>query len=349
MLDLWMEADLPRALAGMEERFEPLRGASIFMTGGTGFVGTWLLEALRHADRAYGLDMRVTILTRDPAKFAQKAPHLAAWPAFEFVSGDILSAHLPGGHYTHLIHAATDASAALNDTDPLAMFDTVVSGTRWALELARTRGIPRVLFMSSGAVYGPQPWELERVPESWTGGPSCTNPLSAYAEGKRAAETLCAIYAKQYGLDVVTARIFALLGPHIELGIHFAAGNFIRDAMQGRRVVVKGDGRPCRSYLYASDLTVWLLAMLVRAKPGAVYNVGSDQTVSIADLARRTSDLLGGGGVEIQGDPDTGWNPGRYVPDTSLIRRDLGVRQTLSLDEAILKTALWNGWEPRPS
>jgi dTDP-glucose 4,6-dehydratase len=227
------------------------------------------------------------------------------------------------------------------------MFDTVVSGTRWALEFARQREIPRTLFMSSGAVYGQQPWELERVPESWSGGPICTNPLAAYAEGKRAAEMLCAIYAKQFGLDIVTARIFALLGPHIELGIHFAAGNFIRDAMQGRPVIVKGDGRPCRSYLYASDLTAWLLAMLVKARPGAVYNVGSDQSVSIADLARRTSDLLGGDGVTILGAQDPGWNPGRYVPDTSLIRHELGVQQTQSLDEAILKTALWNGWEPK--
>ena len=125
------------------------------------------------------------------------------------------------------------------------------------------------------------------------------------------------------------------------------AGQFIRDAMQGRPVVVKGDGRPCRSYLYASDLTAWLLAMLVKARPGAVYNVGSDQSVSIAELARRTSDLLGGDGVTILGAQDPGWNPGRYVPDTSLIRSELGVQQTQSLDEAILRTALWNGWEPK--
>jgi len=342
-----MESDIQMVVEATENVLTSLRGSHIFLTGGTGFIGTWLLEALRQADMSLGLKLKATILTRNPARFAIKAPHLAAWPGFSFVAGDVLSSDSPVGAFTHLIHAATDASAELNERNPLAMFDTVVAGTRWALEFARQRDIPRTLFMSSGAVYGQQPWELERVPESWSGGPLCTNPLAAYAEGKRAAEMLCAIYAKQFGLDIVTARIFALLGPHIELGIHFAAGNFIRDAMQGRPVIVKGDGRPCRSYLYASDLTAWLLAMLVKARPGAVYNVGSDQSVSIADLARRTSDLLGGDGVTILGAQDPGWNPGRYVPDTSLIRHELGVQQRQSLDEAILKTALWNGWEPK--
>lgn len=322
-----------------------LQGARIFLTGGTGFIGTWLLETLRHAGQERGLDLTVTVITRDPDRFKVKAPHLATWPAFEFIGGNVLSADFPEGDWTHLIHAATDASADLNARDPLAMFDTVVSGTRWALELARLRKIPRTLFMSSGAVYGQQPWEMERVSEAWTGGPSCTNALAAYAEGKRAAEMLCAIYAKQFGLDIVTARIFALLGPYIELGIHFAAGNFIRDAMAGREIIVQGDGRPCRSYLYASDLVVWLLTMLVDARPGAIYNVGSDQALSIRDLAEKTSDVLGGKGVRILGQADVGWNPGRYVPDTSLICRELELTQTVTLEEAIKRTAVWNGWE----
>lgn len=342
-----LEDDIRSICAQIPDVLQSLRGSRIFLTGGTGFIGTWLLETLRQADMEFGLGLKVAILTRDPERFAVKAPHLASCPAFSFATGNVLTSEFPSGDFTHLVHAATDASADLNEHNPLAMFDTVVSGTRWALEMAKRLQIPRTLFMSSGAVYGQQPWEMERVPETWTGAPQCTDARAAYAEGKRAAEMLCSIYAKQFGLDIVTARIFALLGPHIELGIHFAAGNFIRDAMQGRPVIVKGDGRPCRSYLYASDLIVWLLTILTNAKPGAVYNVGSDESISIGQLAQRTSELLGGQGAVILGAPDMGWNPGRYVPDTSLIRNDLGVAQTQSLDAAILKTALWNGWEPK--
>ena len=152
------------------------------------------------------------------------------------------------------------------------------------------------------------------------------------------------IYGRQFGLNVVNARIFALLGPLLSLDIHFAAGNFIRDAIAGRKIIVKGAGTAVRSYLYAADLTVWLWTILLRAAPGAVYNVGSEEAVSIAELAERTARLLGDGGFEVLGKPDAGWNPGRYVPSTALIRDELGLSATVGLDEAIRRTAIWNGW-----
>lgn len=339
------ENDLADVLAQTSEIWPALRDARIFITGGTGFIGCWLLESLRYADQKLSLGVKVTILTRDPSAFAAKAPHLARYSAFTFLAGDISTFVTPEGEFTHLIHAATDASAHLNEHDPRQMFDTVVSGTRRALDFAVEKSIPRTLYLSSGAVYGQQPWEMTHVREDWMGGPDCTNARNAYAEGKRAAEMLCAIYAKQFGLTIANARIFALLGPYISLGIHFAAGNFIRDAMEGRPVIVNGNGRPCRSYLYASDLTVWLWHMLVRGKPARRYNVGSDESVSIRDLAERVARVVGTGEFVVRGATDTGWNPGRYVPDTSLAGQELGLYKSVSLDEAIRRTALWNGWK----
>jgi nucleoside-diphosphate-sugar epimerase len=227
------------------------------------------------------------------------------------------------------------------------MFDTVLQGTRRALDFAVEKAVDRVLFLSSGAVYGQQPWEMERVAESWTGAPICVDPRAAYAEGKRAAEILCAIYQKQFGVNIAIARIFALLGPYLSLDIHFAAGNFIREARQGTSITVNGNGLPCRSYLYASDLTVWLWHMLVRAEPGKPYNVGSDLSISVRELAETVSDTLSNVGCRVLGAPDQGWNLGRYVPDTSLIGRDLGLYQTVGLNEAIRRTALWHGWKEK--
>jgi len=327
------------------ELWTDLKHARLFMTGGTGFIGCWLLEALRHADTNLGLGLHVTVLTRDPAAFHRKAPHLASYESFRFVAGDVTNFAVPDQSFSYLIHAATDASAELNEKDPRRMFETVVQGTRRALDFASEKKVRRCLFLSSGAVYGRQPWEMERVGEDWIGAPDCTDPKNAYAEGKRAAEMLCSIYAKQFGLKIAIARIFALLGPYLSLDIHFAAGNFILDAMQGKPVIVQGNGLPCRSYLYASDLTVWLLHMLVRATPGKPYNVGSDESVSIRDLAERTSQLLGTGEFKVLGAADSGWNPGRYVPKTDLVAQELGLYRTVSLDEAIRRTALWHGWK----
>ena len=315
-----------------------LGGARIFMTGGTGFIGRWMLEALAFSD----CDAEVVILSRDPDAFAARAPHLAS--RFEFVAGDVMDFAAPPGRFTHVIHAATDASAALNANDPRRMFDTIVTGTRRVLDLAVERGAGRLLFLSSGAVYGAQPWEVGHVAEDWHGGPDPRDPKSSYGEGKRAAELLCAIYGQQFGLDVVTSRIFALLGPLLSLDIHFAAGNFIRDAMAGRAIRIESAGTAVRSYLYAADLTAWLWLMLLRAPRGATWNMGSEEAVSIADLARRTAAVLGGPGVEVLGQADAGWNPGRYVPSTSLVRQGLGVAPTITLDAAIRRTAIFNGW-----
>jgi UDP-glucuronate decarboxylase len=332
----------------MFERLKPdwpaLKDARILITGGTGFIGRWMLEALRDADQRLGLGVKVVNLSRNPQAFVAKAPHLTSYPAFEFLAGDICDPPSFATRFTHVIHAATDASADLNLNNPRRMFDTVVTGTRRALDIAIETQAQRFFFLSSGAVYGRQPWEIERVPENWMGGPDCQDPRSAYGEGKRAAEMMCAIYGKQFGLDVITARIFALLGPLLSLDIHFAVGNFIRDALDGKTVRVEGSGQAVRSYIYAADLTVWLWTMLLRSQRGSIFNVGSEEAVSLADLAQRVAALIGNGQCEILGKPDPGWNPGPYVPSTAKIRRELGVVAEVGLDDALRCTAIWNGW-----
>lgn len=331
--------DLEAIDAALAPLWPQLDGARLFVTGGTGFIGQWMLEALVCAP----IEIEVTLLSRDPAGFAKRAPHLAGM--CRMVEGDILSLPQIGSGFTHIIHGATDASAALNQADPLLMFDTIERGTRAVLDLARQCDA-RVLMMSSGAIYGLQPWKVSHVGENFRNGPDPRDPSSAYGEGKRAAEMLCAIYGKQFGVDVVTARIFALLGPLLSLDIHFAAGNFIRDAIAGRTIRVEGSGEAVRSYLYAADLAVWLWTLLISAPPGATYNVGSEEDVSIAELARRTAAVLGAPEVEILGRPDPGWNPGRYVPSTARVRGELGLSATVPLNEAIRRTAAANGWTP---
>jgi dTDP-glucose 4,6-dehydratase len=341
-----LRPDLDAVLALTGPVWPALSGARLMITGGTGFIGKWLLESLRHANRTLGTGITATILTRNPEGFRAAQPHLGEDPAFRFVAGDV--AHLPpmpGGPFTLAIHGATEASAHLNVNDPLRMFDTIVDGTRAVLDWAVAQDVPRMLFLSSGGVYGPQQPDLERVPESWRGGFDCTDHGAAYGQGKRAAEALCAIFARQRGLQVVIARIFALLGPHLPLDVHFAAGNFIRDAMKGGPVIVQGDGTPFRSYLYASDLAVWLLHLLVRGESLAPVNVGSDQGIAIADLARKVADLLGPCACEVRGQPKPGVPPARYVCATDRARDQYGLRRTVSLEEAILRTARWNGWD----
>lgn len=318
--------------------WESLRNSRLLFTGGTGFIGRWLLEALQQANDRFGLDLRITVPSRRIETFRQRAGHLLANGKLTLVPLD-LAVTPPDGDFTHIIHAATDASTTLNEETPLTVFQTIVRSTEHVLELAASRPGIKLLFLSSGAVYGLQPPGLEGVPEGWNGSPNPQVSKNSYGEAKRAAEMLCAIYCKQFGVNVVTARIFSLLGPLLPLGAHFAAGNFIRDALAGETIVVQGNGRPVRSYLYPSDLATWLLALLTGNPREVAYNVGSERSVSIDELAQTIAQLIGRNGHKILGRDDTGWNTGRYVPNTALIRGEFGLTETVSLEDAILRTA----------
>jgi nucleoside-diphosphate-sugar epimerase len=331
--------DLDRFLARTAALGEDLGGARIFITGGTGFYGGWLLETLTAAvDR--GLEARATVLTRDPAGFHRSRPHLAGHPAVRLLAGDVLTLEPFADRFTHVIHAATAASARLALEQPRLMLDTIVEGTRRTLAVARASGAGRFLLASSGAVYGRQPPGLSHVPEEYPGAPAPDAPGSAYAEGKRSAEALCLEAFRAGGPEPVLARGFAFSGPYLPLDAHFAIGNFVRDALEGGPIRVGGDGTPFRSYLYGADLATWLWTLLARGQAARAYNVGSERAISIAELARLVARVLGvRRGVEVAGTPVAGRPAERYVPSTRRAREELGLDEGWTLEEAVERMA----------
>jgi dTDP-glucose 4,6-dehydratase len=335
--------DLDHVLAHTQGIWEELRGKRLFITGGTGFFGCWLLESFLWANEKLKLQASAVVLTRNAEAFRQKAPHLAGNPAIRLHPGDIKSFAFPSGEFSHVLHAATEATAKLNEEDPLALYDTIVTGTRRALEFARQAGARRFLLTSSGAVYGRQPSELTHAGEDFSGGPDPTQPRWTYGEGKRAAELLCSLYAKQHGLEPTIARCFAFVGPYLPLDIHFAVGNFIRDGLQGGPIRVNGDGTPFRSYLYAADLAVWLWTILLRVQPVRAYNVGSEAGLPISEVARRVGGVFEPRiAVQIAKAPPPGQPPERYVPATVRARSELGLGEMISLEEAVRRTIRWH-------
>lgn len=319
--------------------WQALAGRRIFMTGGTGFVGKWLLATLLDANEALGLYCRITVLSRDPAAF------LRDWPAMadrvEWIIGDVRSFPIGTDRFDVIVHAATDVVAHASPED---VFSTCLDGTRRVLELARQCGARQLLLVSSGAVYGPLPAGMTHVPETHIGGPDPLLAASAYGEGKRVSEWLMAKAAID-GLGFTVARMFAVVGPHLPLDKHFAVGNFLRAAMNGEEIVVNGDGTPHRSYIYAADMAAWLWAVLLRGQLGRAYNVGSDESISISDLARRVCRVLGRPiRLNILQAAKPGLGVSHYVPDISRAQTELALSSPLCLDEAITRTAHWHDY-----
>lgn len=331
--------DLDHILEHTEGLWNEIRGERLFVTGGTGFFGGWMLESLLHADRKLGLGTKATVLTRDSNRYRAAVPHVAEHPTITLWAGNVRDFELPEGAFSHVLHLATETDLA---ADLGTSFTTAVLGTRRVLELAAQSGTQRLLLASSGAVYGTQPPELERLDEDYPGAPNPLDPASGYGQGKRAAEFLCAAAASS-SLEVKIARCFAFVGPLLPLDANFAVGNFIRDALAGRPIRVHGDGTALRSYLYAADLAIWLWTILLRGVSGRAYNVGSDAALSIADLAQLVGDaILTGGPVVIAETPNPRRPLARYVPSVQRATAELGLHPYIELREAIRRTAEWH-------
>ena len=309
---------------------------NMLLTGGTGFFGKALLRHWQAAPVA----PRVTVLSRDPEGFLASHPEFAALPWLHFHAGDILNpASLPAtASFTHLLHAAADSTLGPRLT-PLQRYTQIVDGTRHLLAYAVAHDIPRFLLTSSGGVYGAQPPEMTHMPEDHHGMPDPQDARNAYGVAKRCAEHLCTLYAQQHGLQTVAARCFAFVGRDLPLHVHFAIGNFIRDALDRPQITVNGDGTPVRSYMDQRDLARWLEALLQGGRAGQAYNVGSDAALTIAELAHQVRDLLAPGKPVHIAAQDAGGPRSRYVPCIAKARAELGLDLHHTLHDAVLETA----------
>lgn len=328
-----IQGDCDNILDVLSCRWKCLHERTLFLTGGTGLFGKWFLHSFLHINKVLQLNTNITVLSRTPNKFLQENPCFADNQAINFVEGDIRSFTFPNNKYHYLIHAATPASAKLEAENPDEMYSIIVNGTKRVLDFAKQSGVKKILLTSSGAVYGIQPPELSNIPETYE-----PNPVNAYGKGKLESEYLCL----NSGINTAIARCFAFVGPYLPLDIHYAIGNFIRDAINGNVITVKGDGRPYRSYLYTADLMIWLWTILLEGTSGETYNVGSEEAISIAELAKLISAYVSPSTTyKILGEPDIQVPASRYVPNTHKAQLELGLKQHYLLPESIKRTIQW--------
>jgi nucleoside-diphosphate-sugar epimerase len=339
--------DLAHILTHASPALRSLRHANLFITGGTGFFGHWLLESLLHANDQLSLNLRATVLTRNATAFRARSPHITDHPAITLLEGDITTFAFPATPHTHILHAATDSGGQQANRPPAALYNDILAGTQYVLDFAHHTRAARLLYTSTGAVYG-RSTTLLHTPETFLDTARPPLPEHSYEAAKLAAEDLCLTHPER---NPILARCFAFVGPHLPLDQHFAIGNFIGAALDNRDshsnihrdIHIKGDGTPRRSWLYMADLAIWLWTLLTQGQPNRAYNVGSDDGMTIAQAAHLVAATLNPTlQVQIDRTPDPAATLNSYVPDITRAQTELNLTATISLTEAIRRTAAWH-------
>ena len=277
------------SIAALDLPYADLAGKTVAVTGATGLVGSYLLRTLDAANRAHGLHLHLIALCRRPEAAKER---LRGVENLTLLPYDACAPLDRGWQADYIVHAASNAHPLAFSSDPVGTMQANLLGTMRLLECLRRTG-GRMLFLSTGEIYGENP-NLESFDEHSFGSVDPMRFRACYPESKRAAETLCASYAHQYGVDALVARLTYTYGPTITRENSRADAQFLRCALEGRDIVLKSPGSQIRSYCYAADSASALITLMLKGETGEAYNVANpDCNPSIREYAQTLADLAG--------------------------------------------------------
>jgi dTDP-glucose 4,6-dehydratase/UDP-glucuronate decarboxylase len=315
----------------------------VLVAGGEGFLPSYLVDALLHANDT-GLEPACRVICVDNRSTADAArlAHRAGRRDFTLIEHDVTEALSVDGPVDYVVHGASIASPTWYRAHPLETIDVNVTGTRRLLDLARDKSVTGFLYMSSSEIYGDPPPERIPTSEDYWGHVSSTGPRACYDESKRLAETLCTTYTRLFGMPITIVRPFNVYGPRLRLDDGRVVPDFVREALEGRQISILSDGRATRSFCYVSDAVAALLLLLVREPSGDVFNVGNDEEVTIAQLAKLVDEVSGNLlGVRYETSDDPAYltdNPSRRSPDLSKLTAATGWAPAVGLREGLERT-----------
>ncbi len=308
------------------------RGQGVLVTGGAGFLGSWLCEVLIEQGA------RVICLDNLSSGLKTNLSHLLPKDTFRFIEHDVAQPIHIGEKIDTVLHLASRASPFEFQRFPLEILKTNTVGTLMALELAGKHKA-RFLFTSSSEVYGDP--SLIPTPESYRGDVNPIGPRSCYDEAKRCGEAYVVAYKREYELDAKIARIFNTYGPRIRAdGIYGrVVTRFIEQALKKEPISIFGSGEQTRSFCYVTDQVEGLLR-LAASLEGEVVNIGSKREVKILELAHIIKELTGSPS-EIVFQPLPEDDPRRRCPDISKAVEILDWQPKVELEEGLNRTIKW--------
>ncbi|WP_334158416.1 NAD-dependent epimerase/dehydratase family protein [Oryzomicrobium sp.] len=287
-----IEEDLDAILLHPLPWFE-LYGKTVLVTGASGFLGAYLLDTLaRLNERGTGPTITLLALARNQNRLHDRLPHLVNRTDVRALIQDVTEPLTTPTAPNFIIHAASEASPRHYLAQPVDTIRANALGTLHLLDFARSHG-SRLLFLSSGAVYGGHFGTGEALSETSFGPLDPLDPRACYGESKRIAETLCGAYASQHGVHTTIARISHTYGPGLELDDGRVFIDLVAQILQGQDIVLHGDGLEQRPFCYITDMIAGLFTVLLRGHPGQAYNLGATSELSIRELATLLLELNG--------------------------------------------------------
>jgi dTDP-glucose 4,6-dehydratase/UDP-glucuronate decarboxylase len=357
-----VDEDLADLCTQLTSEFSELAGRRLLITGGAGFLGYYLVQAIVHWN-ARGRTAPINLVVHD--NFMRGVPawleHLDGTAHLTITRRDATSP-LPSdtGPFDYLIHAASIASPTYYRRYPLETLDANVLGLRVLLDYCRdlqAAGQPPrgILYFSSSEIYGEPPAHAIPTPETYPGQVSSTGPRACYDESKRFGETLCVTYARRFAMPVTIVRPFNNFGPGLAPDDRRVIPDFARDVLAGRDLELLSDGRATRTFCYVADAVTGYYKLLVRGRRGEAYNVGSaGPEITINELANRIVALARNlfayqGSVRHGASEDREYltdNPQRRAPVIIKAWRDVGYAPRVGLDEGLMRSLLWYRFHP---
>jgi nucleoside-diphosphate-sugar epimerase len=326
------EADINEIYVSSNKVWNKIEDSNILLMGGSGFIGKWLVASMGFAQME-GRSISITVLSREPKK--KYTEYSTAKFATNWLQCDLSKkVAIDFGKFTHIVNAATPSSVLTGAVEPQYVYDSIRGGNAAVLSSKISPAI-RFINLSSGAVSA-----LEELEPNYERERCIKNHLntlsSSYSHGKRFVEEEINSAIKNEGLNAQSLRLFAFAGPGLPIDQHFAAGNFMKDAMEGRSIVIKGNPETQRSYMYPADLTKHILNSL-SSNDNNTQEVGSREIVSIYGLAKVISDSVGGTSIEVSDQPQPF---SAYFPTSQNL-----LAETIELSESIEK---WRDWLSAP-
>lgn len=329
------------ACAGQPDVRHKLGFQHLAVTGGTGFLGTWIAEMVAALNDEHRLGITLDLYARNINDWAQKYPHLSQRGDIRVKSQDVRSPFEFARNTNFVVHAAGIPNNRVHSSDPLRVQQTTLVGLNNALDAStQLDNLSRFLNVSSCLVSGTpnRPGALTETDYFPT---PCGQLHTVYVEAKRAAENLAAIYRSQFRMPVSTIRPFTFAGPCQELDRPWALNNFLRDVLTGSDIRIHGDGQARRSYMYGSDAAWWTLAALVNGSDGATYNVGSPTAVTHLELVKLIGEHASPKPRVVLNTVPSKQGQDDLYPDVTFTQKNLGVTQTCSLEQTVDKTWRW--------